>query len=392
MKKIGVVIPIYNTDKYLKECIESVINQTYKNIEIALVDDGSTDSSGKICDKYAKQDNRIKVIHQENRGAQTSRFNGAIAIDYDYLTFVDSDDWIAPNTYEKFIEQMENNIDLIVWQCILYYNPDKTKIITHNYPCGFYDNERYKKEVYPSMIWNYEKNDSGISTSLWNKLIKKSLAIKAMKTAQSMKNIIYGEDSAVLFPILKDIKTLFLSGENLYYYRQKENNEAPAYFRDEKFFEKLLDLHNYFLKIFGEEPCIVRQLDALYAQRIMRRNISLNYNMKLSPILLFPFDKIPFGKHIIIYGAGVVGKTYYKTIKTLKYANKVLWVDKNYQQYENLGVRSIEVLKEVTDYDYIVIAIEDKKIAKEVVDYLSNISALSNTKIIWNIYKVSELE
>lgn len=390
MKKIGVVIPIYNTDKYLRECIESVINQTYKNIEIALVDDGSTDDSGKICDEYAKKDGRIKVIHQENLGAQTSRYNGATAIDYDYLTFVDSDDWILPNTYEKFTEQMENDIDVIAWQYILYYNNEKQKVVPCNYQSGFYDYERYKKEIYPNVIWNYEKNASGIGTALWDKLIKKSLALKALKNAQSIKNIAYGEDSAVLFPLLKEVKTLYLSDESLYYYRQKEKNEAPEYFKDENFFEKLLILHKYFLKIFSGEPFMIKQLDTLFAKRVICRNNSLNYNVKISSTLLFPFNKIPFGKNIIIYGAGLVGQTYYKSIKTLKYANKILWVDKNYLKYKEFGVKSIECLNEATDYDYIVVAIENEDIAKEIITYLSNVSALSQTQIVWEIHRIFE--
>jgi len=388
MKRIGVVIPIYNTEKYLRQCIESVLMQKYKNMAIALVDDGSTDNCGKICDEYAKKDNRITVIHQENSDMIAARYRGATAIEYDYLTFVDSDDWIAPNTYEKFTEQMENNIDLISWQFIKYYNQDNQIIVPHNFQCGFYDNERYKTEIYPKMIWIYKKNILGMYPTLCNKLIKKNLAIEAMKKAQAIKNITYGEDVAVSYPLLKETKTLYLSGENLYYYRQKKTNNTPSYFKDEKFFEKLLILHNYCLQIFKNEPHIIKQLDIVYTQRVIRRSNVLNYNINLDPFFLFPFKKIPPEKNIIIYGAGVVGKKYYNSLNMLQYAKNILWVDKNYSQYEDIGVKSIEILKETKNYDYIVVAIEDEKIAKEVISYLSNIPALFQTKIIWNIYKL----
>lgn len=146
MKTIGVVIPIYNTEEYLNECIESVINQTYKNIKIALVDDGSTDNSGKICDEYAKKDNRITVIHQDNLGMIRARYNGAKILECDYLTFVDSDDFIKKESYETFIEQMEQNIDIITWKAVFYHNNHHQESTRLNYNIGLYDYEKIKKK------------------------------------------------------------------------------------------------------------------------------------------------------------------------------------------------------------------------------------------------------
>ena len=93
-EKISVIIPVYNVEKYLKRCLDSVINQTYKNLEIILVDDGSTDNSGKICDEYAKNDKRIIVIHKENGGVSVARNIGLDICTGDYVNFIDSDDWI----------------------------------------------------------------------------------------------------------------------------------------------------------------------------------------------------------------------------------------------------------------------------------------------------------
>lgn len=101
--KISVIIPVYKVEKYLSKCLESVINQTYKNLEIILVDDGSPDKSGEICDKYASRDERIKVIHKENGGVARARNTGLDAASGDYIGFVDSDDWIEPDMYELLI-------------------------------------------------------------------------------------------------------------------------------------------------------------------------------------------------------------------------------------------------------------------------------------------------
>ncbi len=108
-KLISVIIPIYNVEAYLRKCIDSVINQTYKNIEIILVDDQSPDSCGKICDEYSKRDSRIKIIHQKNSGVGKARENGINEAQGEYITFVDSDDWIEPEFCEKLLEELLKN-------------------------------------------------------------------------------------------------------------------------------------------------------------------------------------------------------------------------------------------------------------------------------------------
>ncbi|MBR5553537.1 MAG: glycosyltransferase family 2 protein [Clostridia bacterium] len=113
--KISVIIPVYKVEAYLPRCLDSVINQTYKNLEIILVDDGSPDKSGEICDKYAALDERIKVIHQENRGLSEARNSGMNIATGDYIAFVDSDDWIESDTYEGMLKNIiEHDADLVV--------------------------------------------------------------------------------------------------------------------------------------------------------------------------------------------------------------------------------------------------------------------------------------
>ena len=114
-KKVSVIIPVYNVEEYLKRCVDSVLNQTYKDIEVILVDDGSPDGSPAICDEYALKDKRIRVIHKINGGLSSARNAGLDGhLTGDLVTFVDSDDWIAPDTYEYCISKMEaNNADVI---------------------------------------------------------------------------------------------------------------------------------------------------------------------------------------------------------------------------------------------------------------------------------------
>ena len=112
---ISIIIPVYNVEKYLNKCLNSVIEQTYKNIEVILIDDGSTDNSGKICDEYAKNDIRIKIIHQQNGGVSTARNNGLEHATGKYITFVDSDDYIEKEMIETMAKKiMKKNADIVI--------------------------------------------------------------------------------------------------------------------------------------------------------------------------------------------------------------------------------------------------------------------------------------
>ncbi|MDE6946071.1 MAG: glycosyltransferase, partial [Anaeroplasmataceae bacterium] len=109
---ISVIVPIYNTEPYLNRCIDSIIKQTYRNLEIILVNDGSTDRSGEICDAYEKADNRVKVIHKRNGGLSSARNSGLEILNGKYIGFVDSDDYIAADMYETLLACMDDDVDI----------------------------------------------------------------------------------------------------------------------------------------------------------------------------------------------------------------------------------------------------------------------------------------
>ena len=120
---VSVIVPIYNVEKYLEKCIESIVNQTYKNLEIILVDDGSPDNCPAICDEWAQKDSRIKVIHKKNGGLSSARNAGLEVSNGEYISFVDSDDWLDENTFEE----VYNNFLKELYQCI-EPGPEKNRI------------------------------------------------------------------------------------------------------------------------------------------------------------------------------------------------------------------------------------------------------------------------
>ena len=149
---ISVIIPVYNVEKYLQRCVDSILNQTYRDLELVLVDDGSLDNSGLMCDAYAAQDPRVRVIHKENGGVSSARNAGLDAAKGDYITFVDSDDYIDACMYEKMMAKAEmHNCDVVMCDCVKEFG-DRSVVYSHEIRAGFYDAVQLRKEYYPHLL------------------------------------------------------------------------------------------------------------------------------------------------------------------------------------------------------------------------------------------------
>lgn len=139
MYKISVIIPVYKTENYIHRCVDSVLNQTYPNLEILLIDDGSPDHCPKICDEYAKKDGRVKVIHKSNSGVSVTRNAGLENASGDYITFVDSDDFIEPDMYNQMLTiAAKNNCGVVLCDCIKDF-PDHSELYSHSIRDGYYN-------------------------------------------------------------------------------------------------------------------------------------------------------------------------------------------------------------------------------------------------------------
>ena len=172
---VSIIIPIYNSEAFLDKCIQSAINQSYKNIEIILVDDGSIDSSGEICDNYSSIDNRIKTIHKNNGGLVSSRKAGLIASTGEYVLYIDGDDWIELNLIEHYVEQIiKYNADVVVSSHIVNLE-GREDILMNSLPSGVYDKDKLKSTVYPKMLYTGKFSQFGIFSYSWGKLYKKEI-------------------------------------------------------------------------------------------------------------------------------------------------------------------------------------------------------------------------
>ncbi len=237
---ISVIVPIYNVEKYLTECIESIINQTYKNIEILLINDGSTDNSGRICDEYSKKDERIKVIYKENGGLSEARNYGIDIANGEYIAFVDSDDYISDMFIENLYKAIiENNTE--VSQCNFTKVTDTNEEIEKR---GYNDKIKIKSgyEMIKDLYTNHWEN-----IVAWNKLYSKKL----------FENLRYPvgkihEDEFTIYKILYVTKSVAIVEENLYKYRQNVNSIMGTQFKLQR-----LDI----LKAFEERIKFFEQKD-----------------------------------------------------------------------------------------------------------------------------------
>ena len=172
-ESVSVIVPIYKTEKYLRKCIDSIVNQTYRELEIILVDDGSPDTSGQICDEYASCDPRIKVVHKKNGGLSDARNAGLNICSGTYVMFCDSDDWIEPDTINIAVDEMKkSNAELVVW----------------GYSADFVDTEERlencsiclaNEKIYVGNAEGLKSNNvMGLLGYAWNKLYRKSLLYK----------------------------------------------------------------------------------------------------------------------------------------------------------------------------------------------------------------------
>lgn len=211
----SIIIPIYNVEKYLPQCLDSVLGQTFSDIEVILVDDGSTDDCPRMCDGYASRDERIKVIHKQNGGIVSARQAGTAEAAGEYIINVDADDWIDTAYCEKMAEVIGKfGPDIVMCGHVkTYEEKEEPRPLTNR--AGFYDREQIEKEILPGLLQNeYAK---GMSLSLWAKAIKRPLQRKHQLTDVALS---MGEDSACVAPCIFHAQSLYVMEDCLYYYRQ----------------------------------------------------------------------------------------------------------------------------------------------------------------------------
>lgn len=390
---ISVVVPIYNIIEYIEKCIKSIIEQSYSNLEIILVDDGSTDGSSIICDEYSKIDSRIVVIHKRNEGVTSARKEGVSCAQGDYIICVDGDDWIEKNRIYNAVKQIENEkVDMLYLAGHYKDYKESSRLIQENV-CekSYYGNEIIDKFVH--LLQNPEKCfERKIRSVLWSWVIKRELFQEKIKLLDNQ--ITVSEDALCIWFCILSAYSLRICVENGYHYVQRYN--SLSYTAREK--------KNLSLEILAKQLdiCIENQKDkfadkvkacinVLYIMEIMLTDYSLLY--KINNQFLFPYSQVKKGSKIVVYGAGKFGKQLLNAIYKKNDYEVVLWTDQSIDRcnVEGYTISATQRIKEV-DFDYVVIAVAYEKDAMEIENKLIFLGVPRNKIARMNIEEIKKFK
>lgn len=291
---ISVIVPVYMVEKYIRKCLDSIIAQTYFDLEIILIDDGSLDHSGSICDEYSQKDIRVKCIHTENKGLSSARNLGIQMAQGDYIGFVDPDDWIEPDMYETLLEGVEKcKADMSM--CGFWVEDDSSKKETNFIDGLFIGNDSLRALL-----------ECNINTHVWNKLYRKNL----FKNVKFLDNHYY-EDVIILHRILAEVEKTIVISTPKYHYRQREDsivrNQSAKYLIDYamSYLDRYYFFQDYDYSLFKENEVKILRLAAQGISRVWRwwhkcsHNEKRSFNTVIKELKKFSKDHFPlFGYKI----------------------------------------------------------------------------------------------
>lgn len=318
--KFSIIIPVYNVEKYLKKCLTSIVQQNFNDYELILVDDGSTDMSGKICDEFEEKYNNIIVMHISNSGVSNARNKGLEIARGEYIWFVDSDDYVEPEALKILSEQLEMNpkIELLFFETNVWKaeKDQKEKIV--------FDKIR-ANEIISTDI----KEFLNVNTSLWNKVYRRDILLE--KHVKFELNISIAEDLLFNYMYLLECKYVFYLNKILYNYVIRQNSAMQGAGRDadvQKAFEKLIDYYKkkgvYYKYRKELEYLVYYHVYMVQIVREIRNNVDTTRidnlkkwikKQKMGPIICNKYIRKLSLKHIILLGLIMTGQ--YSVIKIL---------------------------------------------------------------------------
>ena len=370
-EKISVIVPVYKEEDYVGECIESIVGQTYKNLEIILVDDGSPDKCPQICDEWAKRDNRIIVIHKKNGGLVSARQAGLKAATGDYIAYVDGDDWIESSMYEDMLKTMNSeNVDVVItgFKKELF---GKSIVYLNNISEGVYTKKELRQDIFPKMMWDLCNCQCGLFTYMWNKLFRKEKIYPYQMGIDE--RIVIGEDAACVYPVILNSDSIVVTGHSGYHYRQRMDSLLRTTSNGSENIFRLQIFYNYMQTLYKKEnmhDVMQEQLYHFYFNHLIMMSDNLT---TIYPDLgeNFPFFHVTEGSRVIIYSAGAYGIHVYKQFSRCPKFEVVSWTDPDFAQYEKSDYKVVSLDDALRrSYDFIIIASVDRVYIEETEEIL----------------------
>lgn len=371
---ISVIVTVYNLKDYLGKCIDSISTQTISDIEIVLVDDGSTDGSGGLCDKYAMNDHRINVVHKKNGGLLRARQTGVMAAKADWVGFVDGDDWIEDHMYKSlYAAAVDNRADIVIQGYAEDIEGMAVPRINHIKE-GKYIHKEARLSLYGKMMNCVEYFGMGIQPYVWNKLYRKSFLSKHLMEVDP--NIKIGEDAAILFPLLLEMDRIVVTEDCCYHYCLRKSSMMHKREDDRTEYANIKMLHHFLKEQFLQKGFYDIMRDSLDRYAV---------NNVLTRAMGIVIKEIPAlgRKNIVVYGAGALGKALYEHIICHDFCHLKAWVDQDAERKRLIGypVCRMDEIKIAAD-DSFVIAIFNRETASAVRLELEK-SGVGQKQIVW---------
>lgn len=366
---VTIIIPAYNVREYISECVQSILNQNYRNLEVIVVDDGSTDDTGKLCD--AISDSRLSVIHKKNGGLVSARKRGLAQATGAYVGFVDGDDYVEPCFVSNLVNAIEDTKADFVHAGYCEFDENGVYECSGRFEKQFLledDNARIRflnEYVFSkgSICW--------ITNSIWSKMFTRELIQDCYSSVPDSQS--YGEDLINLIRCVMRCTKIATINNTDYRYRIRAN--SMTHLDKKELFYKEIELCNQ-----------IREMDVVVNSESLSESVYYFLRNKVEDVWMqtasyyFENEALLTNKRIVIYGAGRVGVDYYTQLNGI--CQDVRMVDRN---FENIGIDNVYNPKTIQDIeaDYVLIAVEKEEIASEIMIDLGEMG-IPKEKILWS--------
>lgn len=379
---ISVVVAIYQVEKYIKKCLDSIISQTYQNLQIILVDDGSEDSSPAICDRYAKTDNRIEVYHKKNGGLVSARKYGLEKAKGTYIVFVDGDDFVSEGMYDLMHDVIEKtNADFVTsgYECVR----NGEVISIENTQCFEYrvNKKTDRVEMIEDCFFGRRKGKF-INPSIWSKIFKADFIKKCYSCVPDGQD--YGEDVIGLFSCLNRCDVVVSVDYSLYNYTVRDGSlsnldNKGIFFRELQLYSTLYELNKNHFKCIDNDQMFMWIREKIKDLLIR----TAKTDVKLGMVQYYIENpRVYIDRKVLLYGAGTVGNNYLTQLCNER-CNVVGVIDRNGNKklFPNIEVYTLNELNSI-EYDVVIIALHDHAEADKVKQELIE-QGVDSTKIVW---------
>lgn len=317
--KISVIVPIYKSEKYLRRCVDSILNQTYTDLEVILVNDGSPDSCPQICEAYRREDSRVIVLHQKNAGVSAARNTGLDRASGEYITFVDSDDYIEPYMYSKMVRIIKQyDCDIVMCDCVKEFS-NYSESYTHNIRSGFYDKSHLVKEYYPHLLI-MDNMEYPATISNWLLLFRNN---KSFSNIRYIEGVRYSEDWLFGACLLKQASSFYyMKNQNFYHYFMNDQSATHKYVDDK--------WHDYEILYFKMTEYF--------------KDTDYDFSEQLNKVLLF-----------LIYNAvgEILSTQKLNSVEKVKKAKKILSEEYVREMFSKIKIRSLHISNKLKIITYI---------------------------------------